>query len=166
PAGPFPFVRLRGEVALVGLASAIPSPPLCAYGRLGAEQRSVFRHLLLAPAISKRFVVTLIHHPPYNPSSPLKTLRNGLHDADELRASFTGPALVLHGHLHKRIVQGDASGVLSCGATSASLVNEHPDQRAGFNLYEIDGHGLRESRAVVLGEGGAFSEHPLPNPVG
>lgn len=164
PAGPFPFVRLRGEVALVGLASAIPSPPLCAYGRLGVAQRSALRRLLLDPAVRERFVVALIHHPPYNPPSPLKTLRNGLHDADELRSSFPGPALVLHGHLHERVVQGDAGAVLSCGATSASLLDKRPDQRAGFNLYEIDRAGLKRSRVLVLGEGGAFSEHPLPAP--
>lgn len=162
PAGPFPFVRLRGEVAIVGLASATPSPPLCAYGHLGVAQRSALRRLLLEPAVRERFVVALVHHPPFNPASPLKTLRNGLHDATELRASFPGPALVLHGHLHERVVQGDPAGVLSCGATSASLLDERLDHRAGFNLYEIDRGGLRRSRALILQEDRSFSERPLP----
>jgi len=150
PAGPFPFVRLREGVAFVGLASALPSPPLCAYGRIGTPQLSALRRLLLAPELRERFVVALLHHPPFNPASPLKAFRNGLHDADELRGAFSAPTLALHGHLHRRILQGEAQRLLSCGATSASLLDEHPDHRAGFNLYEIDASGLRAVRALVL----------------
>ena len=34
----FPFVRVRGEVALIGLSTATPTGPLMATGRLGARQ--------------------------------------------------------------------------------------------------------------------------------
>ncbi|MCU0655758.1 MAG: metallophosphoesterase [Polyangiaceae bacterium] len=163
PAGPFPFVRLFEGVALLGLASATPSPPLCAYGLLGAAQRAALQRVLLDRQVRERFVVGLLHHPPFNPPSPLKTLRNGLHDARELRACFQQPALLLHGHLHHRVVQGDPASILSCGATSASLLDERPDHRAGFNLYEIDRSGLRSSRALVLTPDGAFREQPLPS---
>jgi 3',5'-cyclic AMP phosphodiesterase CpdA len=162
PAGPFPFVRLRGEIALVGLASAMPSPPMCSFGSVGAEQRGALARVLQSPEVRQRFPVVLLHHPLFNPSSPFKTLRSGLHDAEALRALLPGPVLALHGHLHHRLVQGDAGGLLSCGATSASLLSEHPDQRAGFNLYEVDSKGLRSGRAVLLREEGNFSEQALP----
>lgn len=162
PAGPFPFVRLRNEIALIGLATAIPSPPLCAYGHLGAEQLSALQRALHDEQVRNRFVVALLHHPPFNPTSPIKTLRNGLHDAHKLRACFPGPALLLHGHLHQRIVQGEQDGLLSCGATSASLLDDHPNHRAGFNLYEIDKTGLRRACTFVLNNEETFSEQELP----
>ena len=34
----FPFVRVRGEVALIGLSTATPTGPLMASGHLGARQ--------------------------------------------------------------------------------------------------------------------------------
>src|SRR5262245_42248323 len=37
-AAPFPFVRLRASVALIGLNSAVPTPPLIASGLAGSEQ--------------------------------------------------------------------------------------------------------------------------------
>ena len=36
--GAFPFVRRRGPVALIGVSSAVPTPPLMATGRLGRAQ--------------------------------------------------------------------------------------------------------------------------------
>src|SRR5690606_30316347 len=36
--GPFPFVRTRRNVAIVGLTTAVPTPPLIASGTLGAIQ--------------------------------------------------------------------------------------------------------------------------------
>ena len=35
---PFPFVRRRGPLALIGLSSAVPTAPFMATGRLGAAQ--------------------------------------------------------------------------------------------------------------------------------
>ena len=35
---PFPFVRRRGPLALIGVSSAVPTPPLMATGRLGRAQ--------------------------------------------------------------------------------------------------------------------------------
>ena len=36
--GTFPFVRRRGPLALIGLSSAVPTPPFLATGRLGDAQ--------------------------------------------------------------------------------------------------------------------------------
>ncbi|RYE89519.1 MAG: metallophosphoesterase, partial [Myxococcales bacterium] len=48
-AGPFPFARLREGVAIVGLATAVPSPPMFAYGKLGDPQLAALRRLLHNP---------------------------------------------------------------------------------------------------------------------
>ena len=47
---PFPFLRVRGEVALIGLSSAVPTAPLMATGRLGARQIAALGDILRRPA--------------------------------------------------------------------------------------------------------------------
>ena len=146
----------------MGLATAVPSPPLCAYGQLGQPQLAALRRLLHGPDLRDRFVVGLLHHPPFNPPSRSKALRNGLHDAAELRAAFDArPTLLLHGHLHRRMVRHEGT-LTSCGATSASLLSEHHDHHAGFNLYEVDRTGLVRSSAMVLDGTEHFRERVLP----
>ena len=50
----FPFVRMVGEVALIGLNSAVPTPPLVASGRLGAGQLAACRRGARAPRPRRR----------------------------------------------------------------------------------------------------------------
>ena len=45
----FPFVRMLGPVALIGINSAVPTPPLVASGRLGAAQLDAHRRRAGAP---------------------------------------------------------------------------------------------------------------------
>ena len=141
--GPFPFVRLRGPLAIVGLSSAVPRLPFVAAGKLGRAQLDALERVLAHPEVVKRTPVVLLHHPAHNPPSRLKTLLEGLHDADELtrRVEHCSHGLILHGHLHKRqrrpllTRRGELHVV---GATSASLHHEHGAKMAGFNLYEFD----------------------------
>jgi 3',5'-cyclic AMP phosphodiesterase CpdA len=148
PLGAFPFVRLRGPCAIIGLTTAVPRLPFVASGRIGAAQLEAFGKILDHPEVKKRTPVVLIHHPLHNPSSKLKTLVEGLTDADELAAhlmrSTIAEGLVLHGHLHRRqskILAHDRSRVQVVGATSASLHHHDVDRMAGFNVYEIESDG-------------------------
>src|ERR1700756_5104316 len=43
----FPFLRRRGPVALIGLSSAVPTPPLMATGTLGRRQREALERMLI-----------------------------------------------------------------------------------------------------------------------
>ena len=60
----FPFVRVRGEVALIGLSSAVPTAPLMATGRLGARQIADLGEILQETGAKGLARVVLIHHPP------------------------------------------------------------------------------------------------------
>src|SRR5262252_2991396 len=60
----FPFVRRRGPVALVGLSTAVPTGPLMATGRLGADQLMRLADTLETLGREGVFRVVLIHHPP------------------------------------------------------------------------------------------------------
>jgi hypothetical protein len=75
--------------------------------------------------------------------------------------------LVLHGHLHKRMVRKlNDTGLLSMGATSASLHHELVTRHAGFNLYELDDATGRlvgfEAHVLDSESAGTFHVEPVP----
>lgn len=156
PLGRFPFVKLRGPVAIIGLSSAVPRPPLMASGELGKLQLEAFSRILEHAEVQKRTPVILLHHPIHNPPTKMKTFVEGLWDADALIAKVAGlhRGLVLHGHLHvrrQRALGTPVGELLSVGATSASLQHDHEHKMAGFNLYEFDDSGaLGKVEAHVL----------------
>jgi 3',5'-cyclic AMP phosphodiesterase CpdA len=167
--GSFPFVRLRDNVAIIGLSSAVPRLPLVASGELGKKQADALREILAHEEVKKRTPVFLLHHPPRNPDSVVKTAIEGLWDAAALTSMYNHltRGLLLHGHLHRRIHRAHPtlSGSLdSVGATSASLHHEHADRMAGFNTYDIDGNGAIEkiSSVVFDAEHGTFSVRAVP----
>lgn len=140
--GLFPFVRLRGPAAIIGLTSAVPRPPLFATGKVGAAQAGALTKILEHPEVRRRTPVVLMHHPLHNPVRAMKRLLTGLSDAALLWSTLDAAprGLVLHGHLHERIqrsVPTRAGRMLSVGATSASLDHEDEGRMAGFNVYEI-----------------------------
>ncbi len=169
--GHFPFVRLRGRAAIIGLSSAVPRPPFVASGAIGQRQLDALARILEHPEVRSRTPIVLLHHPLHNPPSRLKTLVEGLVDADALGrvlAPLT-QGLVLHGHLHRRIQrrwQTDAGELAAVGATSASLHHDEPHRMSGFNLYELDDTTGRITKieAHVFDEAsGAFRVAPIPS---
>lgn len=166
PLGRFPFVKLRGPAAIIGLSSAVPRPPLVASGELGGAQLEALRKILAHDEVKKRTPVIMVHHPIHNPASKLKTLVEGLWDADALASalSVVQRGLVLHGHLHVRR-QAPMGELLAIGATSASLVHENEHKMAGFNLYEIDESGaIGNVEAHVLDPAtGTFRVEAIPS---
>jgi 3',5'-cyclic AMP phosphodiesterase CpdA len=151
--GPFPYVRFRENVAIIGLSSAVPRLPFFASGSLGGEQLEALSRLLEHEEVRKRTPVVLLHHPPYNPPKLMRAVTNGLYDAHHLRAVLgkAKNALVLHGHLHQRMLVEREGTFTSAGATSSSLVSDDAHRMAGFNVYEVDGSGrVSSSEAHVL----------------
>ncbi len=88
-----------GDLALVSLNSAVPTPWFTAYGRLGAEQLARLDEALAAPAARR---VVLVHHPPVQgdgrPDRPWRRNRDGA--ALLARCLARGVDLVLCGHTH------------------------------------------------------------------
>jgi 3',5'-cyclic AMP phosphodiesterase CpdA len=167
--GRFPVVRLRGPLAIIGLSSAVPRPPLVASGELGTHQLEALRRILEHDEVKTRTPILALHHPIHNPPSRAKTLVEGLVDADALvRVLSPLPkGLILHGHLHARMQRPLATrmGELQAvGATSASLHHDEPHRMAGFNLYDFDEQGvLRRIEAHVLDpSSGSFTLTDVP----
>jgi 3',5'-cyclic AMP phosphodiesterase CpdA len=147
PAGPddFPFVRRRGPAALVGLTTAIPSPPGMAYGELGRRQLDRLDRILQELRADGLFRIVLLHHPPIDAST---APRKRLLDAAAFRQviATAGAELVLHGHNHRFEQGGIASGsntVPVFGVPSASAVRGEADRIGRYHVYRIsrDGNG-------------------------
>lgn len=140
----YPFVRLRDEVALICVSTAVPTGDVGAWGRVGDAQLGRLEGLLGRPEVKARRRVVLIHHPPVvNRAGEDRNLR----DRQALQALLAraGADLVLHGHDHRDYLQhlaGPAgTRIPVVGAGSASYAGR-PDHCARYNLYEIDGGGI------------------------
>ncbi|HEY5242538.1 MAG TPA: metallophosphoesterase [Polyangiaceae bacterium] len=169
--GRFPVVKLRGDVAIVALSSAVPRLPMVAAGQLGIEQLAALARVLAHPDVVRRTVLVAVHHPAVHDWSRVKTYVEGLRDAaallEQLRPLARG--MLLHGHLHRRIqrvVPTDAGQFLQVGATSASLHHDAPDRMAGFNLYDVRGDAVTRVEAHVYSpDAGTFHVESVPKRV-
>ncbi len=168
-AGAFPFVRLRGPVAIIGLSSAVPRLPLISAGTIGSSQLAALTRILEQPQVEARLPVILCHHPIHNPAGLLDRAMRGLRDAAQLGKALDGldRGLFLHGHLHERMhrVHRTAQGELaSVGATSASLHHDEAARMAGFNLYEVsdDGQVVSIEARVFDPKTERFESRPVP----
>jgi len=171
--GPFPCVKLRGPAAIIALSSAVPRPPFVASGRVGRVQLAALEEALAHPEVARRTPVVLIHHPPVDGRIRLAQLRDGLVDAELLRAVLSRLArgLVLFGHVHVRVRRRipTAAGALEViAASGAALDHPNPAVRAGFNAYAIDEDGCVASAEayVVSGDGRSLERMPLPGTPG
>ncbi len=136
----FPYLRIRGEVALIGLSSAIPTAPLLASGAMGPEQRAAFDRILGQATAQGLFRVVMIHHPPWPGGA---SFGRGLRDARQFEEIIArhGADLVIHGHNHKFLRKKLQGEVPVIGVASASAVPGSPRHRAAWHLYAIERHG-------------------------
>ncbi|WP_119168684.1 metallophosphoesterase family protein [Algihabitans albus] len=139
----FPFLRRIGEVALIGLSTALPTPPAFATGKLGTRQIEALEDSLIQLGREGLFRCVLLHHPPI--AGAVKS-RKRLIDAAAFRQAIarTGAELVLHGHDHRHSrgrIPGPAGPVPVCGVPSASALASHGRPAALYQLYAIGREG-------------------------
>jgi 3',5'-cyclic AMP phosphodiesterase CpdA len=158
----FPFVRVVGRVALVGVNSAVPTPAAMAWGRVGAAQLQRLAAVLDRLAAAGMFRLVAIHHPPL----PIQaSAARGLKDAAGLEAVLRdhGAELVVHGHNHRNTLASMDCKSSACpvvGTPSASVARQHGrEPLARYNLFHIDaasrsielvGRGLAEPSGSVV----------------
>ncbi len=137
----FPFVRVRGPLALVCCSTALPSPPPLADGWLGRRQLAAIESAL--GSLRDRFRVLLIHHPPL--PQRLDLLR-ALRDRQALHKLLrrVGCELILHGHEHRDLrghLPGPSGPIPIIGVGSSTFADPRPERRARYNIYTIAAAG-------------------------
>jgi 3',5'-cyclic AMP phosphodiesterase CpdA len=138
-AADFPFVRRIGDVALIGLSTALPTLPFSAEGALGQAQLGRLDSLLEALGREGLFRTVLIHHPPF---SGRAYKRKSLRDADGFAAVVArrGCELVLHGHMHVSSLgrlPSSAGPVPVFGVPSASAIAGNHKDPSRYHIYRI-----------------------------
>lgn len=139
PAAYFPMLRIRGQIALIGVSTARPSAPFFATGKVGELQMQKFEHLLTETARRGLFRAVLIHHPPV---PGVVSWRKRMTDAANFRAVIKrrGAELILHGHVHRRSktqLQTPAGSVPVISVPAVSSMGRTPGGRARFHTYQI-----------------------------
>lgn len=136
----FPYVRRRGEVAVVGVSTAIPTAVFLASGKAGRAQLGRLSALLEQLKAEGLFRVVMIHHPPVGE----RPFHRDLRDAEEVRAVLAqaGAELVLHGHDHRAslgYIPSAGGPIPVVGVPSASAGPQDERGAGGYCLYRISG---------------------------
>lgn len=139
----FPYLRQRGDVALIGLSSAVPTPPFFASGYLGLRQLRAAERLLAEAGRRGLFRIVMLHHPP---RISVSSLGRGLVDAHGFAAAIrrAGAELIIHGHNHRLCLgrMETPNGLTPVvGVPSASVLRATGHQRAGYHLFEVTSGG-------------------------
>lgn len=163
----FPFMRRIGPVVLIGVNSALPTPPFVARGKIGDMQFEAIKEALQHVTGQGLFACLMVHHPPL---PGLTSKRRALIDADKMANLIeqNPVGLVIYGHNHLDVLtwientDTHIGKVSVCGAASGSAFRHHKSEPlARYYLYtftETNGvmsieritRGLNETRTAVV----------------
>lgn len=138
----FPYVRVRGPVALIGLNSAIATAPFVAAGRINADQCARLAAILDETKKQGLFRVVLIHHPPVHGAAKPQKRLFGIGRIQRVLKK-NGVELVLHGHTHLpqrhqlKCDNGATAHIIGVPSASEGIGAKRP--ASTFNMFEISG---------------------------
>lgn len=118
----FPYLHRRGPVNIIGLSSAVATPPAVSLGRIGRDQLDATRVLLERIREEQRPTLLLVHHPPHDGAAGRLRALSDRKDLQTLLAEYPVD-LILHGHLHYPIraaIETPSGSIPVLGAASAS----------------------------------------------
>lgn len=152
---PWPVVRLRGAVAVIGLSTSRTTPWFTAYGNVGDEQLERLRQVLADDRLAGKFRVVALHHCPAGAGSGSRI--RGLRDRAKLARVLAevGAELVLHGHEHKDLATAlpvPGGEVAVRGIQSGSFEAGKARLRARYRIYEVSASGDSTTRPTLTGE--------------
>lgn len=148
----FPYMRVRGDVALIGVTSARATAPFMATGFFREGQAHRLGKLLDEAAGRGLFRVVMIHHPPLRGAVSQHKRLFGIRRFQNLIRRH-GAELVLHGHSHLpstgAIAGPDGREVPVIGVAAAGQAPGGSKPAAQFNLLEISGKPGRWSLRLI-----------------
>lgn len=136
----WPLVRVRGDVAIIGLTTSFQTPWFTAYGRIGDTQRQRLSAVLADERLAGKFRILAIHHPVIGRRAENRI--RGLKDWPQLGEIVRehGVELILHGHEHRDLtthVDGPNGPVAARCIQSGSYEANVPERRARYRIFEI-----------------------------
>ena len=139
----YPVIRIRKDVAFIGISSVFESPWFRATGFICKEQLNRLERILTNPDYRDFCKVLLVHHPvTLTHTKPRKCLLN--HEELTALIAESPVDLILHGHEHKTSVEYIKStgnkNIPVVGIASSSSASVNQAMRAEFALYEIQKH--------------------------
>ena len=135
----YPSLRVRGDIAFIGISTGCPKPPLMATGTVGSEQLQRLPALLGNAASQGLFRVVHLHH---SPLPGHEKWRKRLTDAAALQAILIahGAELIVHGHGHRahyNELTTEHGVVPVIAVPSASALGLHGADVARYNCYRV-----------------------------
>lgn len=138
----FPYMRVRGMVALIGVSSARATAPFMASGFFREKQARRLGALLDKAESEGLFRVVMIHHPPVRGAVTQHKRLFGI-GTFQKTISRHGAELVLHGHSHEPSLNwidgGEKRKVPVVGVAAAGQSPGGSRPPAQWNLLEISG---------------------------
>jgi 3',5'-cyclic AMP phosphodiesterase CpdA len=137
----WPVVRVRGEIAIVGLTTSEASGWFMGYGHVGEAQLTRLETVLGDPRLAGKARLVMLHHPPAGKRA--KNPRRGLKDHEPFAAIVkrTGAELILHGHEHLDVseeLETPKGPVAVRGIQSGSYSVDKELRRARYRIYTIE----------------------------
>ncbi len=138
----FPYMRIRGQVALIGVSSARATAPFMANGFFREDQSHRLAALLDVAGRKGLFRVVMIHHPPVRNAISQHKRLFGIGNFQQT-VSRHGAELVLHGHSHDASLhwiggqKNRPVPVVGVAAAGQGIGGSHAP--AQWNLLEISG---------------------------
>jgi 3',5'-cyclic AMP phosphodiesterase CpdA len=135
----FPYIRLRRNIAFIGINGACKQGLFSAGGTVGEAQRNKLASYLSNLRKQGFYRAVMIHHPP---APGLAHVARALSDATEMKAVLEteGAELVMHGHNHKRsltLLDSKDGQIPIIGVPSASMMTGNRHDAAAWNKYEV-----------------------------
>eukprot|EP00871_Galdieria_phlegrea_P004307 jgi/Galph1/4878/GphlegSOOS_G3530.1 len=170
----FPIIQIRGNIALIGLNTALPGS---ARGMVGRRQWNVVEQMMEhSSSILKRvgLKILVLHHPAQNPViRGLPWIREIGHDLKDWKAVAAfckkyAIDLVVHGHNHVpyQCCLDGSPHTLVCESGSGTLMTYDPERVARYTVFELneESHIVRLFARVWDMEQKCFQtkEHILP----
>jgi 3',5'-cyclic AMP phosphodiesterase CpdA len=139
--GSFPFTRIRGDIAIIGVNSARATAPFMASGFFGESQAERLGAALDEAGQRGLCRVIVIHHPPVRGAAASHKRLLGIGRFHEVMAGH-GADLILHGHTHLPTtyrIRGRDGQIPVVGVAAAGQAAKGERPPGQFNLIDIEG---------------------------